>query len=70
MYPGDVPLFFVFLLLLLVSAVVNLMSDAIVICLVCVYNTCCPLYGLKCGIKLIIIVQESSDFYAGNIKLF
>ena len=67
MYPGDVRLFFVSLL---VSAVVNLMSDAIAICFVSVYHSCCPLYGLKCGIKLIIIVQESSDFYAGNIKLF
>ena len=57
MYPDDVRLFFLFLLPLLVSAVANLMSDAIVICFVCVYNKCCILYGLNCGIKLIIIVQ-------------
>ena len=57
MYPGDVRLFFLFLFPLLVSAVVNLMSDAIVICSVCVYNMCCLLYGLNCGIKLIITVQ-------------
>ena len=56
MYPGDARRFFLFLLPLLVSAVVNLMSDDIVICFVCVYNTCCPLYELNRGIKLISII--------------
>ena len=60
MYPGDARRFFLFLLPLLVSAVVNLMSDDIVICFVCVFNTCCPLYELNCGIKLISTVQAET----------
>lgn len=69
MYPGDVHRFFLFLLPLLVSAVVNLMSDVIVICFVCVYNTCCPLYKLNCGIKLISTVQaETVEIFMQEIS--
>ena len=60
MYPCKVRLFSLFLLLLLVSAVVNLMLDAIAVCFDCVYNTCCPLYRLNCGSKLVIIVQAGT----------
>ena len=51
MYPGDARRFFLFLLPLLVSAVVNF---------VCMYNTCCPLYELYCGNKLISTVQAET----------
>ena len=51
---------------------VNLMSDLIVICFVCVDNTCCHLYGLNCRSKLIIITQARTVviFMRGNIKGF
>ena len=51
---------------------VNLMSDLIVICSVCVDNTCCHLYGLNCRSKLIITTQTRTvvTFMRGNIKGF
>ena len=57
MYPGNVRLLSRFVLLLLISAVVNLMLDAFAVCFV-VYNTLCPLYRLNC--KFISIVQAST----------
>ena len=36
------------------------MSDVIVICFACVYNTCCPRYELNCEIKLISTVQAET----------
>ena len=59
MYPGNVRLFSRFLLLLLISAVVNLMLDAFAVCFV-VYNTRCPFYRLNSGLKFISIVQAST----------
>ena len=59
MYAGNVRLLSRFLLLLLISTVVNLMLDAFAVCFV-VYNTRCPLYRLNYRIKFISIVQAST----------